>query len=92
MNVCRSGFAFPGDDAGHLSPRWVGKLITRLLPAELTMHTLRHRFASRAWSSGVDIWVLQSILGHASSDTTRRYVAIPKTAERSAIEGLSRVA
>lgn len=92
VNVCSQGFAFPGDDAGHLSPRWVGKLITRLLPAELTMHTLRHRFASRAWASGVDIWVLQSILGHASSDTTRRYVAIPQTAERSAIESLSRVA
>lgn len=92
VSVCDQGFAFPGDDAGHLSPRWVGKLITRLLPAELTMHTLRHRFASRAWSSGVDIWVLQSILGHASSDTTRRYVAIPKSAERSAIEGLSRAA
>ena len=53
------------------------------------MHTLRHRFASRAWSSGVDIWVLQSILGHASSDTTRRYVAIPQTAERAAIESMS---
>lgn len=90
--ACKHGFAFPGDEAGHLSPRWVGKLITRLLPPELTMHTLRHRFASRAWSSGVDIWVLQSILGHASSDTTRRYVAIPQTAERAAIEGMSRAA
>lgn len=92
VEACTPGFAFPGDDSGHLSPRWVGKLITRLLPAELTMHTLRHRFASRAWSSGVDIWVLQSILGHASSDTTRRYVAIPKTAERAAIESMSRAA
>lgn len=92
VEACKHGFAFPGDEAGHLSPRWVGKLITRLLPAELTMHTLRHRFASRAWSSGVDIWVLQSILGHASSDTTRRYVAIPQTAERAAIEGMTRAA
>lgn len=89
---CRHGYAFPGDDGGHLSPRWVGKLITGLLPGELTMHTLRHRFASRAWREGVDVWVIQSILGHASADTTRRYVAIPKTAERGAIESLSRAA
>lgn len=92
LNQCRRGYAFPGDDEGHLSPRWVGKLITGLLPGELTMHTLRHRFASRAWREGVDVWVIQSILGHASADTTRRYVAIPKTAERGAIDSLSRAA
>lgn len=89
IDTCRHGFAFPGDDSGHLSPRWVGKLITDLLPADVTMHALRHRFASRAWSSGIDVFVIQSILGHASPETTRRYVAVPKTAERAAIDRLA---
>ena len=71
-DACKSGYAFPGNDGGHLSPRWVGKLVTRLLPDGLTMHTLRHRFASRAWASGIDTFVIQDILGHASPATTRR--------------------
>lgn len=87
--ACRHGFAFPGDDAGHLSPRWVGKLITGLLPDGVTMHALRHRFASRAWREGIDVFVIQSLLGHASPETTRRYVAVPQTAERAAIDRLS---
>lgn len=86
---CGRGFAFPGDDAGHLSPRWVGKLITGLLPEGVTMHALRHRFASRAWREGIDVFVIQSLLGHASPETTRRYVAVPKTAERAAIDRLA---
>lgn len=85
----QGGYLFPGDDGGHLSPRWVGKLVGRLLPEGLTMHTLRHRFASRAWANGVDVWVLQDLLGHASSDTTRRYVALPNTVHRAAIEQLA---
>ncbi|MCU1527930.1 MAG: site-specific tyrosine recombinase XerD, partial [Frondihabitans sp.] len=43
------GYAFPGDDNGHLSPRWVGKLATGLLEGEWTMHKLRHRFATMAY-------------------------------------------
>lgn len=89
IEACRRGYAFPGADAGHLSPRWVGKLITGLLPEGVTMHALRHRFASRAWREGVDVFVIQSILGHASPETTRRYVAVPQTAERAAIDRLS---
>lgn len=89
---CEHGFAFPGEDEGHLSPRWVGKLVGRLLPEGVGMHTLRHRFASRAWGSGVDVFVLQTILGHASPATTRMYVAVPQTAARSALEGLARAA
>lgn len=89
IDQCGRGFAFPGDDAGHLSPRWVGKLITGLLPEFVTMHALRHRFASRAWREGIDVFVIQSLLGHASPETTRRYVAVPRTAERAAIDRLA---
>lgn len=69
-----SGFAFPGDDHGHLSPRWVGKIATRLLPGEFTLHTLRHRFATLAYQVDRDVFVVQELLGHSSPATTRRYV------------------
>lgn len=68
------GYAFPGDDGGHLSPRWVGKIATRLLPGEWTLHTLRHRFATLAYDVDRDVFVVQELLGHSSPATTRRYV------------------
>lgn len=72
------GYFFPGNDGGHLSPRWVGKLMTMLLPGDLTMHTLRHRFATRAYAVDRDVFVVQELLGHASPATTRRYVQVPR--------------
>lgn len=72
-----AGYAFPGDFAdGHLSPRWVGKLITKLLEGDWTMHTLRHRFASLAYGVDRDVFTVQQLLGHASPATTRGYVQL----------------
>ena len=70
------GYLFPGDDGGHLSPRWVGKLATRVMPDDWTLHTLRHRFATRAYGLERDLLVVQTILGHSSPATTRRYVLV----------------
>lgn len=82
------GYAFPGEYGGHLSPQWVGILVARLLPPGLTMHTLRHRFATRTYdSSGKDIRVVQELMGHASVNTTQAYIAVPDHRLRSAVEG-----
>ncbi|WP_248579886.1 tyrosine-type recombinase/integrase [Nocardioides sp. InS609-2] len=81
------GWLFPGDDHGHLSPRWVGKVVTDLLPGEWTMHSLRHRFASRANEANPgDVFALQTLLGHASPATTRMYVAVPDARLRAMVE------
>lgn len=69
------GYLFPGDDNGHLSPRWVGKIATRALPDGWTLHTLRHRFATMAYDVDRDVFTVQQLLGHSSPATTRRYVA-----------------
>lgn len=79
------GWAFPGDDRGHLSPRWVGKLATRVLPGEWTLHSLRHRFATRAHEGTHDLVAVQRLLGHSSVATTQRYVATPQDAMRRAM-------
>lgn len=76
------GYVFPGRIDGHLSPWWVGKIVGRLLPEGWTMHTLRHRFATRAYAVGHDVFAVQELLGHASPETTRRYVQLPDDAKR----------
>lgn len=71
------GFLFPGADRGHLSPHYVGKLVARALPEAWSMHSLRHRFATIAYSVDRDVFTVQELLGHASPVTTRLYVKVP---------------
>lgn len=83
------GYAFPGGDDGHLSPWWVGTLISRLLPEGWTMHTLRHRAATRWYSVDNDLLTVQQLLGHASPNTTQAYVAVPDVAKRRLVEAMA---
>lgn len=83
-----AGYVFPGQDDGHLSPRWVGTLISQLLDG-YGMHSLRHRFATLAYMTDRDVFTLQGVLGHASPETTRRYVQVPSDAARRMVEAVS---
>lgn len=83
------GWAFPGDLDGHLSPRWVGRMATALLPTPHTLHGLRHSFASRAYQHDRDLLAVQELLGHASPATTRVYVVVPKDALRRTVEAIA---
>lgn len=80
------GWAFPGKIDGHLSPRYVGKIVAQLLPGDYTMHKLRHRFATRAYAVDRDVFTVQDLLGHASPATTRCYVAIDNDWMRRTVE------
>lgn len=86
------GYAFPGRDNGHLSPRWVGTLISRLLPEDYTMHKLRHRAGTQWHDETGDIAVVQDLLGHADPKTTRAYVKSNARRKRAAVEGARRAA
>jgi len=70
------GWAFPGDDAGHLSPRWIGKQVAQLLGGGWTMHKLRHSAGTGFYLHG-DLAIAQKLLGHASPATTLVYVKLP---------------
>lgn len=80
------GFAFPGKQDGHLSPRRVGELAADALDEHWTLHTLRHRFATRTYQIDHDVFAVQELLGHASSETTRRYVQRGSERLRSLVE------
>ncbi|MGD7734121.1 tyrosine-type recombinase/integrase [Propionibacteriaceae bacterium G57] len=78
------GWLFPGNDAGHLSPAWTGRLMGRVLPAGVTPHQLRHRYASRVYAGSRDLLATQQLLGHARPETTRGYVALSDESLRAA--------
>jgi site-specific recombinase XerD len=57
----------------------------------VTPHTLRHSFASHLNDEGVDILVLQKILGHSTPRSTEIYIHPSEKTVREALEKLSGV-
>jgi integrase len=53
---------------------WVGRRVSLLLPGGWTAHSLRHRYATRAYKGTRALFAVQRLLGHANVQTTRRYV------------------
>jgi site-specific recombinase XerD len=53
------------------------------------LHDLRHTFASLLASSGESLIVVGELLGHSSTQTTKRYAALYDDTLRRAAEGVS---
>jgi integrase len=80
------GFLFPGQIDGHLSPSWVGRIVSRRLAEGWTMHTLRHYFATWAYAKEHDLLAVQQQLGHSSPAITQSYIAVPPTAKQRIVD------
>ncbi|PTU56419.1 integrase [Sphaerisporangium cinnabarinum] len=87
-----TGYLFPGQIDGHLGPKTIGNRISALLPPGVTMHALRHRFASIAYErSGGNLFAVQQLLGHASASTTQMYVLVGAATRRQVVDAVAEV-
>lgn len=83
-------------ERGPMSYSWIGSMVDRdrrraHLPADLCLHSLRHRFATKLLRAGVNLVDIQSLLGHNDLGTTAIYLHdSPERYDqaRLAIEGL----
>jgi integrase len=81
---CASGFLFPGDDSGHLSPAYLGTMVSALKPPGWSMHKLRTMYGTRAFRGSRNIMAVKMLLGHASVNTTMIYLAVDDDEVRAA--------
>ncbi len=78
----KEGWLFPGQEPDHhLSERSIQAALGRAVDLagigkRVTMHTLRHSFATHLLDRGTDIRFIQELLGHHSVKTTEIYTHV----------------
>lgn len=76
-----SEYLFLNSRGNKLTSRGISYLMEKemsklALNYKVTPHTLRHTFASHLLSNGMDIKIIQEILGHSSLQTTQVYTSV----------------
>jgi site-specific recombinase XerD len=80
--MLRGGWLFPGmDPTDPITPRQLNRAVhqaatTAGIDKRVSLHTLRHSFATHLLEQKVDIRVIQVLLGHKKIETTVLYTQV----------------
>ena len=91
------GWLFPGQTSNKpISTRQLARVVKDAASAaqiskNVSPHTLRHSFATHLLEDGVDIRVIQVLLGHAKLENTAFYTKVATRTVRTVISPLDRV-
>jgi integrase/recombinase XerD len=94
----RDGWLFPGQHAMKpISTRQLHRIVVEAAHAadiakQVGPHTLRHSFATHLLEDGVDIRVIQALLGHAKLENTAFYTKVATRTVRAVISPLDKLA
>ncbi|HBH18294.1 MAG TPA: hypothetical protein DDX14_05040 [Cyanobacteria bacterium UBA9579] len=83
-------FANPVTGKPYVDIKCFARLCKKIGIINLVFHDLRHTAATRMVASGIDLIVVQDILGHASVKTTQRYAHPVTEQKQRAIEALDK--
>jgi site-specific recombinase XerD len=95
--VHRDGWLFPGQhDLKPISTRQLHRIVVEAAQAagitkRVGPHTLRHSFATHLLEDGVDIRIIQALLGHAKLDNTALYTKVATRTARAVTSPLDKL-